>query len=355
MGSSGGGTGVTSYPDYQKQIHHNWLTGDTYGGAVSDPISTHLVEVMDVMLAASGDPYWDTVAGDTVEPYDPDTDLSNILTEAASLKTEVQGMDEKVDWDDFAKQALSTVDSAANPMFPHSGSFIDSIEAAMNKAVSAATSVLASTAITNEVSAFEARVNSKLATRKSQFSAGMADINAVHSSAFAMGEALLEMYAAQEVDDYEAKLKLELYRSIIDGSARAQLEIILNKEKARDTFLINGSNEMDKIYLARIGFYQAVYEAYQKYYGSKIVAKKEETREQLEIDVNHATWDIKTFQAGANVLSSIAGGTTALSPEMSPVQSALGGMLAGASAGAILGVPGAIVGGAVGLISGLLS
>jgi len=70
-----------------------------------------------------------------------------------------------------------------------------------------------------------------------------------------------------------------------------------------------------------------------------IIAQKEESDQQLDIDVADASWDIERFQYAANLIGSIAGGTalpgTAAKP--SKTASVIGGAASGAAMGATAG------------------
>jgi uncharacterized Fe-S cluster-containing protein len=95
----------------------------------------------------------------------------------------------------------------------------------------------------------------------------------------------------------------------------------------------------------------------------KIVANKEYTDRNMELDKEDALWDLSMFQYGANVMASISGAATVTKSTggLSVAQSVMGGGLSGAAAGAMAGgptgigaVPGAIIGGVLGVASALL-
>ena len=87
----------------------------------------------------------------------------------------------------------------------------------------------------------------------------------------------------------------------------------------------------------------------------KIVALKEETDMNAEIDKFDALWDLETFQYGANLLAAISGGTTG-PQKPSTAASVIGGAMSGMSAGAMVGGSwGAAIGGILGGAAGLLN
>ena len=148
--------------------------------------------------------------------------------------------------------------------------------------------------------------NNEIENNMAKFDAGMRDINAVNSSAFAIGKQLIG--STLLVQKLQAKVQL------------AQLSV-----DARRMML---------------------------------VANQEFISSDNEYQVKAAKWPITILQEGGNVLASIAGAST-VSPGSagpSPGQSALGGALSGAAIGASTGNPyaaaaGAVLGGVAGLLS----
>lgn len=137
------------------------------------------------------------------------------------------------------------------------------------------------------------------------FDAGMRDINAVVSSAFAIGRQVVAS-------------------TLLNSKMRAKIELAKLSVEARRIM---------------------------------IIANKEFVQYENEIEVEQAKWPLERLVHGANVMASIGGGT--ISKEMegpSKTQSALGGAAAGAAIGAQTGNPyvalaGAVIGGAAGLLS----
>ncbi len=90
-----------------------------------------------------------------------------------------------------------------------------------------------------------------------------------------------------------------------------------------------------------------------------IVAKKEETDEQMQFDEHEARWKLDTFHYGGNLLAAISGGvgtSGAGAKRPSKAVSALAGALSGAAAGsAVYPGIGTAIGAAVGGIAGYLA
>jgi len=164
--------------------------------------------------------------------------------------------------------------------------------------------------MTGAVDTYETYVNSiattsQVETELAKFDAGMRNINAVHSSAFAIGRQIVAS-------------------GLIEAKLQAKAQVMNSRIEA---------NRM------------------------KIVALVEQTNTDRKIDKQDALWDLEVFQSGANAMASIGGGTVQKAPDgPSDMQSALAGGLSGAAAGAAIGAPtgiGAPIGAAVGAVVGI--
>ncbi len=274
-GSGGGGSGKVSYPSYMEDWHRDIL-GD------SSSLSADLVSVMN---AASGSSPWAAQL-----PYDPDADLAAMVGTVDPLQAMVD--------------LLS------------SGTGLDVVTA----------NILNTTRAQDSVDAYAADLDARLTSEViPRFERGMQDINAVTSSAFAIGRALLEENLDRQVAKYSADLNLKLY-----------------------------SDDALKLIQLKLEYQRAATMALADIHRIKIVAKKEEADRGAEIDEKDALWDLEVFKYGGNMLAAIGGGTTA-TQKPSTAQSVIGGALAGAAAGGMVGGPWGALGGAVlGAAAGLL-
>lgn len=282
----GGGSGAVSYPTYMQDAHSDWL--DDSGG---DTLTESMASVME---AAIGNSPWTAQAA-----YDPDTDIAAILASGTTL------------------QALVTLLS--------SGTTLDTLIA----------DVLDESRIDDAVTEFAADLDARLTSEViPRFERGMQDINAVVSSAFVIGRALIEEGQDRQVAKYSADLHMKAFS---DDAIRV-IQLKLEYQKVATSIIA-------------------------ELYRIKIVAKKEQNAVDMDVDDRDAKWDLEVFQYGANMLAGIGGGTGNTSkPGPSQVQSAIGGALSGAAAGAMVGsaVPGygtaagAVVGGVLGAASAFL-
>ncbi len=278
-GGGGGGSGKVDYPDYMKTWHNMAL--DNAG------VDTLTSSMTDVMNSAIGSSPW---TGATA--YDPDVDLVQLVGAPDDLQTLVNLL-----------SSGTTLDTVIATVLDESR--IDD-------------------AVTEYAADFDARLTSEILPR---FEAGMRDINAVTSSAFAIGKAIIEENQDRQVAKFSSDLHIRQY-----------------------------SDDTIKVIGLKMEYQKVVSQMIAETYRIKIVAKKEETESNYDFDEKDAKWDLEVFQYGGNLLASIGGGTVSTGGKQpSKIQSALGGAMSGAAAGAMVGGPwGAAVGGLLGAASALL-
>lgn len=299
-----GVAGRVDFPTHMKTVHQDWLN---QSGA--DTITSSMVDAMNTALTTS--PYA------SMTPYDPDTRITNILNAISAYNTLVDAIDYEDDWGAMIDKAVADADG----------------------------DVFDTTAITSAVTAFGDELDDQIENVVlPRFQRGLQDVNAVMSSAFVIGEAIIEGMRDRDVAKFSADLGVKNYIQ-------------------RNDFILKGVEQMLKLYLFRIEGEKNV--AHYTAEGNRIgmIAEKEEKDSENLVEVKDAKWDLETFQYGANLLAAIGGGT--LIPDAtdgsgtSTGQSAMAGAIAGAGVGNALGEGslGWTIGGAVagGLLGGLFS
>lgn len=167
-----------------------------------------------------------------------------------------------------------------------------------------------------------------------RFEIGMRDINAVVSSTFVMGKALLESDRLKQVEKFSAQLKLSL---LPVASERWRTHLEWNKG------VIITYAEMMKLYVS---------------------AKMDTEDHNMELQAKDKLWPFTLSEYERAAIAALQGATTTSAKVQgaSGAQrviagalsgAAMGGMLAGASQGAIGGPTGIIVGGLLGLAGSL--
>ena len=302
MASAGGGSssGRIDFPDHMKTIHQDWL--DDTG---TDSAESSMVDAMNAALG--GSPY------STMAAYDPSTSLTAMDTAVGAFNTRVDALDYDGDWEAATDAVVTKAD----------------------------VSVFDDTYINADIAAFRAlvddRINNEVLPR---FQGGLRDINAVMSSAFVVGEAIIESSANNDVNKYTTELKLKL-------------------NIQRNDFVLKGIESILRNQYAIVELEKNVAHYTIEAQRMRIAALKEKKDTENTILVKNGRWDLETFQYGANLLASIGGGTVVPSAADGPSQgvSAIGGALSGGAVGSAVsgGNPWVTGGGALigGLIGGL--
>ena len=297
-GSSGGGSsGAVDYPDYMKDWHKDVLGSGALGGD----------DVTGVMAAALGaSPYAGAVT------YDPDTDITAWEAAITGFDAILAGVDPTVDWAALFAQAGASITVA--------GGITEAL-------------------ITADSLAFSSNLDDEITTKVlPRYEGGMRDINAVVSSAFVIGEGIIEAFRTRDVAKHESALRL----SAASENSRRGVAIA--------GMQLEASSQMVKIFLQNIAWEENLARLIADTRRIKIIAKSEENKQNSDYDEADALWDLEVFKYGGNMLAAI--GSASVSEGMkgaSKMQSVLGGAMSGAAAGGMMsgGNPWGIAAGAV--------
>lgn len=294
-----GSSGKVDFPDHMKTAHSDWLDNT---GADTMPATESMVDLMSASIGAS--PY------SAMTAYDPDTSLDNMDTVVSGFDTIVVALDYEQDWEDAVDAAVAKADGA----------------------------VFDDTYITGEVTAFGDELDDQLENIVlPRFKGGMRDIGAVMTSAFVVGQAVIEGMRDKDVAKFSANLRFKL-------------------NIQRNDFVYKGIETMLRDHIAEVEFEKSYMHYAIEAYRMRVVSEKEKKDTENSIEVADGRWDLETYQYGANLLASIGGGTMIPSGNDSPskAQSALGGVLAGAAVGGMIGGGwGAGIGAVLGGLGGL--
>ena len=290
-----GNSGRIDFPTHMKTIHQSWL--DQTG---SDSIESSMVDAMNAALGSS--PYASMTA------YDPATPVGNMATAIGAFNTLIDALDHDDDWAGIVDTVVAKADAA----------------------------VFDDTLINADIVAFGAQQDDRIENEVlPRFQAGMLNVNAVMSSAFVIGEAIIEGMNDRDVAKYasEARVKNNIQRN---DFITKSVDLILRNMFGR--IELEGKVAQLTVEKERM----------------TIVAGKEKKDTENNITLGNSKWDLEIFHFGANLLSSIGGGTfipNIQSP--STGASVLGGALSGAAIGSqIGGSTGAAVGAGIGGLIG---
>ena len=186
--------------------------------------------------------------------------------------------------------------------------------------------------VENSVAAQAAELQTNIDTTvMPKFVAGMRDINAVQSSAFVIGKAIIADSHVREINKFSAQVRMHTLNISVD---------LWSKHLEWSKNVITVYSEMFKLY-----------------YTSRL----DLDRANLEYQAKDAMWNINLFENARAILGALGagqatgGGNTPNEP--SQLQKSLGGAMSGAAAGAMVtgGNPiGAVVGGVLGLAASFL-
>lgn len=285
MGGSGGGTsGAVDYPQYMKDVHTAWLG--------SSP--TYSVNALMNTAWAMTTPYANFVT------ISPDTAFF---------------------------EASKTIADYSSP-------FLRNKELAAYDLAALFSTYMAddSTRITNAINAESVQLDYDINTNiLPKFKAGLTNINAVMSSTFVLGEALIWDSKAKEVAKHDAKIRLQ---RLSEGTNESMARIGALVEWKRVVAAL--STEQTRMY---------------------ITARTEIDAMKVSMASNDALWDLELYQYGTQVMASIAGAATAKGIQKDKGSQALSGALSGAATGAMVtGTPmGAAAGAVIGGVAGMLA
>lgn len=287
-GSGGGGSsGKVDFPAHMKTAHKDWL--DHTG---TDSMTYSVVDLMNTAMSGNS-PYF----GYT--PRDADDAImasGAVITDYTTPYVHLKSFDE---W---------SFDTAFDNYIADDAAFITA-------------------AITAHSTQLEDELDN---TTLPAFKAGMANINAVMSSTFVLGEARLRNDKVKRVAEADANIRLQ---RIEQGSRIAIARMAAYAEWRR--IITAMAAEFSKLYLA---------------------ANMEQDESELSNSRKDAVWDLEMYTYGCQVMACISGtaSTTTDLPKENKMANALAGAAGGAAAGAALGPWGAAAGGALGLAGSIL-
>ena len=197
--------------------------------------------------------------------------------------------------------------------------------------------------IDDAVEAYERKINAMYGPRVGAFCSGMADVNAVNTSSFAMGLALMELDKRRDVQAFHAGLRIEAEKMRMSARIAGASEISLMQR-----------NELD--HLKSSAFTKS------EWGRLKIGMLTEEKEFNRTMKFKHDLWELDRFGYGGNFLATIFGAVNPVPSTEGPDKpSAIASGLTYAATGAMIGnaiVPGGVgagIGAVIGLAGGLFA
>jgi len=414
MGGSGGGggSGKIGYPAYVETAHNDWL--DNTG---ADTMTDSMVDLMD---AAHGNSPWAALSA-----YDPDADITAWEAAITAFAAILAGITDTTDWAALFTQSATSIGAATALVVADTvvadavavGDLVVADEVVADIADTTDVPGITEAVIVADVAAFANQLDDEILTKVlPRFRRGMQDINAVVSSAFPIGQSIIESFRDREVAKHNSAIRLSasaknadigldnerlhlevrkvnvnkdiqigtanLGKDVNVGGAnltkdvdisRANLtknvsigeanlkkdvqvgDITVKTDAEYERMYLEGSSQMLRLMLQRISWQEGYMRTVIEGKRIKVVAKKEQTDMDASIDEKDAVWDLSVYQYGANLIG--APGGAVVQPRIpSATQSAIGGAMSGAVAGAMIAgaSQGAIAGPTGAILGGLL-
>lgn len=267
--------GEVDFPPYLKEFHSIALTGSTFLNVENNP-ETY------ISFGTSIDEEVTNIVGnnplESMQAFNPDTVLTEMDTRLSTFTTTADAIDPEDDWEGFVDTVLSRVDELV--------SSDDDIE--------------------EEVETFEEVSRRNLAKAYSRFDAGMFDINAVVSSVFPAGRALIEAEYNHDVSRFRSE-------------RRGQR----NRERAM--LIMQSVDAMKSIYFQKLSMAINAFQLTTENARMEIGAKTDQSRIEASYRIDEAMWNLRALNQGAGVIATMSGIPT-VQPPMTPLQVLAGGL-----------------------------
>jgi hypothetical protein len=292
-GGGGGTSGAVEHPSYIEDTYQILAGGASGESALAaKTLSIDVFDALEAVVTATN-PY------ETAAAFSPDPFIS--LDQEQFQQTE-----------DALIDSIPTID-------------IDRWEALHDSAKGKADAIFIGDNIDAQVNIYADKTIDEFNTNINRFSAGMAEANAVHSSAFIIGMSLIESQRVRDINSHRTLLTIENEKAKTEYMKKAIGDMVnlMNMHMGNRLELLRWQTE-----IGRLGN----------------IAKSEQFSKDIEYDREDALWDITAIQKAANIMAAPGGGT-ALPEKPSTAASAMSGALAGAAIGGPVGAGvGAVLG-----------
>ncbi|OQB09990.1 MAG: hypothetical protein BWY21_00554 [Parcubacteria group bacterium ADurb.Bin216] len=286
-------------------VHHYWLNGNPTSLAHFDGITG------EINAAIAANPFTGLTG------YDPADDIEAMADAILAFQTINTAIDPTEDYILLSNAAKNQIDN----IYVGDESYINARGEAHARAL-------------------DLELETKVIPR---FEAGMRDINAVNTSAFVIGRAIIELDRNDKVDKFISDMRYQA-------------------DVKRFDMIQNATGEMVRLMLQKTEFNRAIMATTIDQLRLAIAAQQDFKTETKAIAGDEGRWPLECYKYGANLLAGIGGGTTGSVPvDGNKTARIIGSGLSGASAGAMIGNAiggnegagwGAIVGGLAGMLMG---
>lgn len=289
-----GGGGEISFPGYLDKTHSNWLrewSNDTTGTVIT--AGSSMVDLINTALTADGNPFT-TGTGESEEPqtvYDPGSvDSPTTNSPLAKMQSNM----------DDLEAVLDTLNTAGYFDDFTSSNLIDNLSTTVDDIITTIESALNTVDFSDVVNDFETREKGRFLRNLSMWTAGMADVNAVHTSSFVIGMALKQKDLQDKIDAFENNLATQtnsqLFDRILGTALSADIQGKLSVLQAKNSLTQNAA-----------GLYSGAVQLRNQIETMTMEARSQEDANQIKIDHQAATWDFEAFMYGGNLMAAPSG------------------------------------------------
>jgi len=192
---------------------------------------------------------------------------------------------------DLSTEAKSNVETVINTALEKVKSNLSSL---INEAISKAAEVVANSIVEDMVDSYEARTNTNHLRSVGRYSNQAAIGGAANSSALFIGQALLESERAKDVNDYEAKLKIEIFKEVLGLYSNRGEGIISSFMQAYSTEHALKLQEFQLKFTELVRSYLTIYMEQVRLYQATISGNIQAT---TALSIEHMTSQYKSQQA----------------------------------------------------------
>jgi hypothetical protein len=359
-----GQSGEVRFAPHVEQIHEGW-----WG---SGPRSVNVLLSMETILANTLSGFSDTPYTNFV-PTDPETFLGDLGQLTDDRVDELALVDEDADYQRLVDNVVSKIDQ---------NGVLDDIDTSIiaeavrqesseeiEEAIRIAIEMVDDDTIADLVHAFDQRSQHVRARAARRFAGTMADINAVQSSAFLFGLAIIEAEHMQAVNEFNKEVTHSTYKDTIGlhidlykNRLAQEISKELSVKQIRDNMLIQSVQLTSQMMFTKHDLRNTIVSLIAEIQRIRYIATTEHEGFSLDVQVKDQLWDMEVYGMAAVILGGMGGGQV-IPKGPTRAGSAIGGALSGAASGAMMGsaIPGvgtaigAGAGAVLGLGAGLLN
>lgn len=265
--TTGGATLATTYPGYLSYTHALMLVGAT-------ALDTTTLEATDI----------------GTDPYNAVAFLRQQVDENPYFLAEAYSPEDALGISNAAIEAFEELVATYLTSTPNTGGEIATVEDFIAKAAELFNTYNVDTSgdIANELDIFEQSTLDSYARRRNDFEGAMFDVNAIESTAYIMGLALIAGERTRSLDDLRTKLTI---------AARAN----------KSTFLLQLTELLAQLQTRNAGLYQATVGMRDAYARWNYTAYREQQMQDVEYDVGEVSWELEALANASSIMGAIQG------------------------------------------------